>query len=123
MSRRRLWTFQCSSKSCCCWRSCKSKYGIAYIFISHDLAVIRAMAHRVMVMKDGRVVESGITSDVLMKPKETYTQRLLAAAVYADTGKNGKQAERAIHQVTGHRLLLDGDLVVRDLGGDQADLG
>jgi microcin C transport system ATP-binding protein len=64
------------------------KYGIAYIFISHDLAVIRAMAHRVMVMKDGRVVESGLTSDVLTNPKEMYTQRLLAAAVYADAGKN-----------------------------------
>jgi len=40
------------------------KYGMAYLFISHDLAVIRAMAHRVMVMKDGRVV-SGITEQVL----------------------------------------------------------
>jgi microcin C transport system ATP-binding protein len=59
------------------------KYGIAYLFISHDLAVIRAMAHRVMVMKDGRVVESGTTEEVLSNPKEAYTQRLLAAARYA----------------------------------------
>jgi microcin C transport system ATP-binding protein len=56
------------------------KYGIAYLFISHDLAVIRAMAHRVIVMKDGMVIESGKTSDVLNSPKEAYTQKLLAAA-------------------------------------------
>jgi microcin C transport system ATP-binding protein len=59
------------------------KYGIAYIFISHDLAVIRAMAHRVMVLKDGKVVESGATEDVLSNPTQPYTQRLLAAATYS----------------------------------------
>ena len=61
----------------------QKKYGIAYIFISHDLAVIRAMAHRVMVMKDGKVVEQGLTQTVLSKPAQAYTQRLLAASVYA----------------------------------------
>jgi microcin C transport system ATP-binding protein len=59
------------------------KYGLAYIFISHDLAVIRAMAHRVLVMKDGRVVESGSAEQVLANPQQAYTQRLLAASVYA----------------------------------------
>jgi microcin C transport system ATP-binding protein len=59
------------------------KYGIAYIFISHDLAVIRAMAHRVMVMKDGQVVESGSTEAVLSKPTQPYTRRLLAASTYS----------------------------------------
>ncbi|GAB3553090.1 dipeptide ABC transporter ATP-binding protein [Noviherbaspirillum agri] len=59
------------------------KYGIAYIFISHDLAVIRAMAHRVMVMKDGKVVESGRAEDVLSNPTQDYTKRLLAAATYS----------------------------------------
>jgi microcin C transport system ATP-binding protein len=70
--------------------SLQRKYGIAYIFISHDLAVIRAMAHRVMVMKDGRVVESGTTEAVLSNPTQAYTQRLLAAATYStleDTAK------------------------------------
>ena len=60
----------------------QQKYGIAYIFISHDLAVIRAMAHRVLVMKDGVVVESGETAEVLSSPSHAYTQRLLAAATY-----------------------------------------
>lgn len=59
------------------------KYGMAYLFISHDLAVIRAMAHRVMVMKDGKVVESGPAEEVLSNPREAYTQRLLAAATYS----------------------------------------
>ncbi len=60
--------------------SLQQKHGIAYLFISHDLAVIRAMAHRVIVMKDGKVVESGTTAEVLSAPTQPYTQRLLAAA-------------------------------------------
>jgi microcin C transport system ATP-binding protein len=59
------------------------KYGLAYLFISHDLAVIRAMAHRVMVMKDGKVVESGVTENVLSNPSQPYTKRLLAASTYS----------------------------------------
>ncbi len=64
----------------------QQKHGIAYLFISHDLAVIRAMAHRVIVMKDGQVVESGRTADVLSAPREAYTQRLLAAAEFKSLG-------------------------------------
>lgn len=60
------------------------KHGLAYLFISHDLAVIRAMAHQVLVMKDGKVVESGSAATVLEQPSHLYTQRLLAAATYAD---------------------------------------
>ena len=59
------------------------KHRIAYLFISHDLAVIRAMAHRVIVMKDGKVVESGSVAEVLSAPSQPYTQRLLAAANFA----------------------------------------
>ena len=64
--------------------SLQQKHGIAYLFISHDLAVIRAMAHRVIVMKDGKVVESGLTSQVLSAPREAYTQALLAAADFRE---------------------------------------
>ncbi|MBM3336773.1 MAG: ATP-binding cassette domain-containing protein, partial [Betaproteobacteria bacterium] len=60
----------------------QQKYGMAYLFISHDLAVIRAMAHRVIVMKDGKVVESGTSAEVLSSPKQSYTRRLLDAANY-----------------------------------------
>ena len=56
------------------------RYGMSYIFISHDLAVVRAMAHRVLVMKDGEVVEQGEAEALFEAPREPYTQALLAAA-------------------------------------------
>ncbi|MBO9538164.1 dipeptide ABC transporter ATP-binding protein [Herbaspirillum sp.] len=59
------------------------RHGLAYLFITHDLAVVRAMAHQVLVMKDGKVVEAGAAGEVLQRPRHGYTQRLLAAASYA----------------------------------------
>jgi microcin C transport system ATP-binding protein len=56
------------------------RYALSYVFISHDLAVVRAMSHRVLVMKDGRVVEEGSAEQVFAAPREPYTQELLAAA-------------------------------------------
>jgi microcin C transport system ATP-binding protein len=60
--------------------SLQRKYGLSYLFITHDLAVIRAMAHRVIVMKDGVVVESGETDALFAHPRAEYTRALLAAA-------------------------------------------
>ena len=54
--------------------------GLSYIFISHDLAVIRAMAHRVIVMRGGEIVEEGEAEDVFASPAQAYTRELLAAA-------------------------------------------
>jgi microcin C transport system ATP-binding protein len=53
---------------------------LSYLLITHDVDVIRAMAHSVMVMKDGEIVESGAVHDVLDTPQHPYTQRLVAAA-------------------------------------------
>lgn len=62
-------------------RELQEKHNLAYLFISHDLRVIRAMAHELIVMKDGKVVESGKAEDIFNNPKELYTQTLLEAAL------------------------------------------
>jgi microcin C transport system ATP-binding protein len=59
----------------------QKKYKLSYLFITHDLAVMRAMAHRVIVMKSGRIVEAGHTLDVLRAPSHPYTQSLLASSL------------------------------------------
>jgi microcin C transport system ATP-binding protein len=61
-------------------RGLQQKHGLAFLFISHDLKVIRAMAHRVMVMKDGDVVEAGPAAEVFGHPRTEYTRTLMAAA-------------------------------------------
>ena len=58
----------------------QKKYNLAYLMISHDLAVIRAMSHEVMVLKDGKVVEFGDTETLIKFPRQTYTKELFAAA-------------------------------------------
>ncbi|MDF9434352.1 ABC transporter ATP-binding protein [Chromohalobacter israelensis] len=65
-------------------RDLQSRRGLSYLFISHDLAVVRAMAHRVMVLKDGRVVEQGDCDTLLSRPQADYTQRLLEASGLGD---------------------------------------
>jgi oligopeptide transport system ATP-binding protein len=62
-------------------RNLQKAHGLSYLFISHDLAVVRAMADEVIVMKDGRVVECGPTQDIFADPKDAYTQALIAAAL------------------------------------------
>ena len=62
-------------------RDLQAGHGLSYIFISHDLAVVRALADEVMVMKDGRCVERGPTEAIFAAPREAYTRALLAAAL------------------------------------------
>jgi len=61
-------------------RDLQARYNLAYLFISHDLRVVRALSSHVIVMKDGRVVEQGPTRQIFETPREEYTRALLAAA-------------------------------------------
>jgi microcin C transport system ATP-binding protein len=61
-------------------RQLQEKHGLTYLFISHDLAVVKALAHDVIVVKDGKVVERGASHDLFASPQHPYTQELLAAA-------------------------------------------
>jgi ABC-type glutathione transport system ATPase component len=73
------------------FRELQERTGVAYLFISHDLSVVRVMSHRVAVMREGRIVEWGQGSEVTVAPSHPYTQRLLLAAPVADPHT---QAER-----------------------------
>jgi microcin C transport system ATP-binding protein len=61
-------------------RALQQKYGLAYLFISHDLKVVRALSHKVMVMKQGDVVEAGDANAIFDAPQTDYTRALMAAA-------------------------------------------
>ena len=61
-------------------RRLQQVHGLAYLFISHDLKVVRALAHRVVVLRHGRVVEQGDADAVFANPREDYTRALMAAA-------------------------------------------
>jgi len=61
-------------------RELQSRHGLAYLFISHDLRVVRALAHEILVMKDGKIVEAGLTEQVMTAPEHPYTRALMAAA-------------------------------------------
>ena len=62
-------------------RELQAKHNLAYMFISHDLRVVRAMAHDLIVMKDGKVVESGPAAQIFAEPRQDYTRVLMDAAL------------------------------------------
>ena len=61
-------------------RGLQERYGLAFLFISHDLRVVRAMSHQIMVMRAGEVVEQGSVADIFDRPRHEYTRNLLDAA-------------------------------------------
>ena len=71
-------------------RDLRDRHGIAFLVITHDLDLAAAVGEQVAVMRDGRIVESGLTADVLGSPSDPYTQRLVGAA--AEVGRLGTTA-------------------------------
>jgi microcin C transport system ATP-binding protein len=67
-------------------RDLQQKYGLAYLFISHDLNVVRAMSHKMVVMKQGDIVEAGSARDLFENPQTEYARTLLAAALDLKAG-------------------------------------
>jgi oligopeptide transport system ATP-binding protein len=73
----------------------QQEFGLTYLFIAHDLAVVRAMSDRIAVMNQGRLVEMGPADQVYSRPKEEYTQALLAAVPVPDPRRmRERKAER-----------------------------
>ena len=66
-------------------RRLQRRRGLGYVFISHDLKVVRALCHDVLIMKDGQVVERGPCEQVLGQPSHDYTRQLMAAAFHVST--------------------------------------
>ncbi|WP_431857041.1 ABC transporter ATP-binding protein [Azospirillum sp.] len=69
-------------------RDLQARYNLAYLFISHDLRVVRALSSHVIVMKDGKVVEQGPVRQIFETPREEYTRALLAAAFNLEAVKS-----------------------------------
>ena len=63
-------------------RELQRRHGLTYLFISHDLRVVRALANDLLVMKDGKVVEAGPAAEIFAAPKSDYTKTLMAAALH-----------------------------------------
>ena len=72
----------------------KKDLGLSYIFIAHDLPVVRDFADRVIVMKDGQIVETGLIKNIFTNPKQTYTKDLLSASLEADPDLQAKRRDK-----------------------------
>jgi microcin C transport system ATP-binding protein len=70
-------------------RKLQKEHALGYLFISHDLKVVRAMAHRIVVLRGGRVVEEGPAEDIIARPREDYTRALMAAAFSLEADESG----------------------------------
>jgi oligopeptide transport system ATP-binding protein len=96
-------------------------FGLTYLFISHDLAVVRTMSDRIAVMNQGKLVEVGTAEQVYHHPRDEYTKALFAAVPVPDpTRQRERKAERARLRKEG-RLALSSESVDGDVAADVSD--
>jgi microcin C transport system ATP-binding protein len=74
-------------------RNLQAKHDLAYLFISHDLKVIRALANDVIVMRNGQIVEAGPSQQIFENPQTDYTRALISAAFKIETAPVGIVSE------------------------------
>lgn len=74
-------------------RELQDRLSLTYLFISHDLGVVRVMSDRIMVMHNGKIVETGPAADVYERPQDPYTQRLLSAVPVIDAQQMAARAQ------------------------------
>jgi microcin C transport system ATP-binding protein len=74
-------------------RDLQAKHNLAYLFISHDLKVVRALANEVIVMRNGKVVEAGPSTQIFEAPQTDYTKALISAAFRIETAPEGVVSE------------------------------
>jgi microcin C transport system ATP-binding protein len=74
-------------------RHLQKRRNLTYLFISHDLRVVAALASRLIVMRNGKVVEEGPAADLFRRPKSDYTRALFAAAFELETAAEGVVAQ------------------------------
>ena len=104
----------------------QEQFGFACLFISHDLAVIDLLAHKVVVLQNGKVVEAGPREQIMENPQEEYTQRLIAAAPVPDPIEQGRR-RRERHELLRAQgeevveLHLDDPSAFRESISDDAD--
>jgi len=72
---------------------------LSYLFISHDMAVVEKVSHRVAVMVMGQIVEIGPTQEVLHRPRHPYTQSLLSAVPIPDPARRHQRTMRAAREI------------------------
>jgi ABC-type proline/glycine betaine transport system ATPase subunit len=84
-------------------RDLQRRYNLAYLFISHDLKVVRALANDIVVMRDGKVVEKGTAEQIFDSPKSDYTKALMAAAFEIAPAPEGVVHQNAGENPRGNR--------------------
>ena len=77
----------------------QKKYEIAVIFISHDLGVVAGIADKIIVMKDGEAIETGITNDIFYNPKTKYTKKLLSSIPRGEKGEKNSTSKKVLLRV------------------------